>query len=165
MEPGQAVTVVDFLKMAREKRTKASISRFSSFLSNMVRAGHAVKVREPGDKLIHYKKVGGQKQKQARPRPGTDTTAQDFSVLQLGEGVLAIIEKHKTCIRALQDDLKQLNADIKCLVGQKRDLEELYTQAQEKILALNSSGKGKTINLHELQAIRDGLPAEGKSSD
>jgi len=159
--PGEAVTVVDLLTLAREKRNKASISRFSSFLSCMVRRGEATKIKEPSDRVIHYQKAGGQKQ--TKPRPRKDPPAQEFNLLQLGESILAVIDSHKKHIRALRDDIKQLNSDIKCLVKQKRDLEELYTQAQQKILVLNS-GKGKTINLHELQAIRDGLPANGKSS-
>ncbi len=160
--PGDQVTRMGLMKIAGEKETRASVSRFSSFLSSLLRKGEAVKTREPGDRLVHYQKVGGQKQ-QAKPRPRKDPLTQEFNLLQLGEGVLAVIDSHKNHIRALQDDIKQLNGDIKCLVGQKTKLEELYKQAQQKILALNS-GKGKTINLHELQAIRDGLPAEGKIS-
>ncbi len=160
--PGEAVTVVELLTLAREKKTKATISQFSSFLSFMVRKGEAARTKEPGDRLVHYQKAGGQKQ-QAKPRARKDPGVQEFNVLQLGESILEIIDNHKNQIRALQDDLKQLSADIKCLVKQKRDLEELYKQAQQKILTLNS-GKGRTINLHELQSIRDNLPANGKNS-
>ena len=158
--PGESVTVVDLLTLAREKKTKATISRFSSFLSCMVRRGEAARVKEPGTKLVHYRKAGGQ---QDKPRARKDPLAQEFNLLQLGEGVLEVIETHKKHIMLLRNDLKQQNDDIKCLVKQKRDLEELYKQAQQKILELNS-GRGRTINLHELQAVRDGLPAEGKSS-
>ena len=158
---GDKVTCISLLVFAGEKRTKASVSRFSSFLGRMVKKGEAVKVNEVDSRGLFYYRKAGAVQKRAKPRTEKHPLTQEFNLLQLGESILAVINDHKIQIRVLQDALKQANAGINCLVDQKRKLEELYTQAQEKIIALNS-GKGKTIKLHELQAIRDCLPAKEK---
>ena len=158
--PGDKVTCVGFLTIAGQKKTKESISRFSSFLSSMVRKGEATRIQKVHGTPVQYQKAGGQKQ--AKPRTRKDPQVQEFNLLELGESVIQVIDAHKGAIETLKDQIRQLNADVKTLVYQKRQLEELYQGAQERILALNT-GKGRTFNLAELQQLRDNLPANGES--
>lgn len=144
---GKKITSLGLLRRAKVKKTETSVKRFSSFLGRMVKKGEAIRIKEANNRLVHYQKVNRSRIKLQRIKTQRPTT--EFNLHQLGESILRIIDERKNEIKMLKDQLKQSHIDMRALVDQKKELDELYMQAQEKILALNS-GKGKSIKLNEL---------------
>ena len=95
------------------------------------------------------------KDQQAFPFEKKPTDSIDL--LTLGKAWDALTDDLKAQVTELRTQLREERKTIGELVEEKRHLEELYKKAQTKILELNT-GKGKTVNLSELQNFRDELP-------
>ena len=96
---------------------------------------------------------GGELVESAKIKP-TDS----IDLLTLGKAWDALTDDLKAQVTELRKQLSEERKTIGELVEEKRHLEELYKQAQTKILELNTGGKGKTLSLSELQDFRDELP-------
>lgn len=80
-----------------------------------------------------------------------------FTVLQLGESILKVIDNHKSEISMLNGVLNQERRMVQELVEEKQRVEDLYKQAQEKIIELNSTKNTKVFKLADLQAFHSSL--------
>ena len=81
-----------------------------------------------------------------------------IDLLTLGKSILTVIDDFKDKITELRKQLSEERKTVGELVEEKRHLEELYKQAQTRILELNTGDKGRTFNLGEMQSFRDELP-------
>jgi hypothetical protein len=158
MEEGEGKTVQDMyfavtgnasINMSAKDR-----SGISSFMSNAISRGWAKK--ESNTRPAVYIKVKAVPSR-GGPRLKKTTTPKDDNLneVQVGNAILAVIEKLTQKNKELKDVIKLLNAEIVDAVKAKMEVEEMLRKTKERILELNqTSGKGrKTVNLHELQNL------------
>lgn len=143
-------------------------NRIAAVLHRFIKAGCAKK----GKTRSSYKKLKNFKPRRVIPKlnkeglldvpvenesiePAAEPT---IDLLTLGHSILAILEDFKAKITELRKQLSEERKTVGELVEEKRHLEELYKQAQTKILELNTGDKGRNFNLGELQSFRDELP-------
>ena len=75
----------------------------------------------------------------------------------------ALTDDLKAQVTELRTQLREERKTIGEMVEEKRQIDELYKQAQTKILELNTGGgEGKFVSLSKLQSFRDELPEKGK---
>lgn len=124
----------------------------SAFLSHMAKTGQAEKSRRDGYTV--YRKVAREKPVTPNPVP---VPADSFTPADLGESVLAVIEKLKRKMQELKTDLDEA-------IREKTEAQKMLEQAKDKILHLNNQlaerkGKG-SFKLSELQNLYNGLPPQ-----
>ena len=160
MEIGEGKSVQDMYVALRgspaEDMSQKERSAISSFMSNAISRGWAEK--DKGTRPAKYVKIksvpprGGPRLTKKTPKAAPDS---DLNEVQVGNAILAVIEKLTQKNKELKEMIKLLNAEVADAVKAKMEVEEMLRKAKERILELNqSSGKGrKTVNLHELQNL------------
>ena len=83
---------------------------------------------------------------------------EEFSMLYVGQSILAVIDDLKRQITEKNELLKQRATEFQELLEENTQLKKVYAQAQDKIIQLNKNGHGKTIKLSELRELRDVIP-------
>lgn len=160
MEVGEGKSVQDMYVAIcgspAEDMTQKERSAISSFMSNAISRGWAEK--DKGTRPAKYVKL-----KSVPPRGGPRLTSKtpkaepdaNLNEVQVGNAILAVIEKLTQKNKELKDMIKLLNAEIRDAVEGKLELEKMLVKAKERISELNqTSGKGrKSVNLHELQNL------------
>ena len=140
LQPGDVVSAPQLAKLSGVKRAK----NVSSFLSQMLRRGLAIKDGKNDGKLC-YKKVGI-----VEPTPKRDL----LNEAQVGRSIIDLIFQLRDEIHRQRSELHDEKLVVKELVEENHKLKELYDQAQQRILELNSSNNGmKSIKLHEIQEL------------
>ena len=162
MKVGKGMTVQDMYVALRgspaEDMTQKERSAISSFMSTAVRKGWAKK--DGSTRPAKYEKLkdvpprGGPRLTKKTP-PAKWSKGDDLNEVQVGNAILAVIEKLTQKNKELRDMNKLLSAEVRDAVEAKVAVEKMLVKAKERISELHgSSGKGrKSVNLHELQSL------------
>lgn len=152
-KPGEPFTSRDLLMLSEVELTPQAKKCVYNLVHNERKAGRL--------KIIGRRNRGGLYEKVVPPQGPKEATRppMEISYEQVGESIIAGIKARDTRIGQLERKILDLVASEKGLIAQNKQLNADINTVKLRLNELATKKKSKTINLHDLAALRASLPA------